>query len=115
MLLALGICYFANGDRYEGEWSNDTINGTGKFFSNSQARTTMRAGISTRESGVTVASTGKVEDTTTIGVLYYANGEKYDGEWDGGSICGKGVFYFASGEKYDGEWRENKESGKGSF
>ena len=27
-----GICYYASGDRFEGEWVNDVSNKNGKFY-----------------------------------------------------------------------------------
>jgi hypothetical protein len=47
-------------------------------------------------------------------LCYYANGDKYDGEWKDSKREGKGVQYFAVGTKYDGEWENDKMSGKGN-
>ena len=36
------------------------------------------------------------------GIFYYAEGDKYDGEWKDDKLHGKGIFYFIDGGKYDG-------------
>ena len=55
------------------------------------------------------------EEMNGKGVYYYANGDKYDGEFNHNKKNGKGVFYYANGGKYDGEWKDNKKSGKGVY
>jgi len=51
--------------------------------------------------------------TNTKGVMHYANGDKYEGEWKDGNLHGKGIYYYKSGDKYDGEWADNKRNGNG--
>jgi hypothetical protein len=38
------------------------------------------------------------------GVLYFKNGNKYEGTWVNNQAHGKGTFYYKNGEKYIGEW-----------
>jgi len=47
------------------------------------------------------------------GVLSYANGSKYDGDWVNGEFHGKGVLSYADGAKYDGDWVNGEFHGKG--
>lgn len=47
-------------------------------------------------------------------VYYYANGDRYEGEWDCG-MTGRGVMYYSDGTKFDGEWKHNKKHGYGFF
>lgn len=49
------------------------------------------------------------------GIVTYANGEKYDGEWIGGKKCGLGVYTYPSGAKYDGQWMGDRKNGFGVF
>ena len=43
-----------------------------------------------------------------IGIFYYKNGSKYNGEWKNDKKEGKGIFYWNDGAKYDGEWKDDK-------
>ena len=47
------------------------------------------------------------------GIMTYANGDKYEGEWKNGEKNGKGVMTYANGDKYEGEWEKNSRQGKG--
>ena len=55
-----------------------------------------------------------------IGICYFANGDKYEGEWcndkmDGiGNIINiLGTYYYGTGDKYEGEWLNGYEHGNG--
>mgnify|MGYP001131685251 CR=1 FL=1 len=45
------------------------------------------------------------------GILSYADGDRYEGEWKNGKMHGKGVYVYANGDRYDGEWSEDKRHG----
>lgn len=57
----------------------------------------------------------------TIGVFYYNNGRRYEGDWKDGKRNGKGnlqsksigILYFNNGNWYDGEWKSNNRDGLG--
>ena len=40
--------------------------------------------------------------------MTYANGDKYEGEWEKNSRQGKGVMVYANGDKYEGNWEVSK-------
>ena len=42
------------------------------------------------------------------GIMSYADGDKYDGDWKDGKKNGKGIMSYADGEKYDGDWKDDK-------
>lgn len=46
--------------------------------------------------------------------MYYANGEKYIGDWVDDLKNGKGIYYFGEDESYDGEFLADKFHGKGT-
>lgn len=57
-----------------------------------------------------------------IGTYFYANKEKYDGEWLNNSKNGKGeqlfnlnlgIYHYYNGDKYDGQWKDGKRHGRG--
>ncbi len=49
------------------------------------------------------------------GVMYYQNGEKYDGKWKDDKRAGHGVMFYQSGSKYDGEWENDQRNGQGVY
>ena len=49
------------------------------------------------------------------GVMRYADGNFYDGEWKAGLFEGRGVMRFASGNVYDGEYKADKREGRGVY
>lgn len=49
------------------------------------------------------------------GVMYYYNGDKYDGYWQQDKRQGKGKYTFASGAFYDGNWKDDQKAEKASL
>jgi hypothetical protein len=43
----------------------------------------------------------------------FANGDKYDGEWEKGLPHGFGTMLYCSGEWYTGQWQQGKRHGEG--
>jgi len=48
-----------------------------------------------------------------LGIQYYANDERYNGNWVYGAKAGEGIWYYADGSIYEGEWKDNKKNGYG--
>lgn len=59
--LIVGTQYYANGDKYEGDWSNDMRNGEG------------------------------IDELQCLGTLAYVNGDRYEGQWKDDEIAGQGM------------------------
>ena len=49
------------------------------------------------------------------GIKYYADGSKYEGQWEAGKIHGQGIYYYATGDKYEGQWEADKKHGQGIY
>ena len=47
--------------------------------------------------------------------MEYLDDSVYDGDFDKGLKDGVGVMDYANGEQYDGDWSEDKYHGKGTF
>lgn len=45
--------------------------------------------------------------------MYYANGDKYDGNWKNDLKDGDGTYWGANGNIYEGQWKDDKYNGKG--
>lgn len=84
--------YKGNGERYEGDWSHDQIDGRGSFvFANGAAyKGQFRAG---RYEGV--------------GRLIWPDKSTYDGDWVDGRMHGRGVYTDASGQTWAGVFRND--------
>ncbi len=50
---------------------------------------------------------------TGLGIYYYENGDKYEGEWCRGLRVGKGKLNYANGDVYEGEWLHDTRAGLG--
>jgi hypothetical protein len=50
-----------------------------------------------------------------FGVVTYAGGARYQGEWRDGKRNGQGEYTFIGGNKYVGEYKDGKRSGRGTF
>jgi len=57
-----------------------------------------------------------------IGIMYYANGDEYEGDWEEGKREGEGkmvcdcigVMNLAEGERYEGQWSNDAMNGQGN-
>lgn len=96
-----GMCKYANGDLYEGEWRHDKKSGMGvmKFY---------RDGI----------YCGHFSDDRPCGIgsMRFPNGDVFEGEFRKGLFhCKRGVFKFANGDIYEGEFVSGKRTGQGEY
>jgi hypothetical protein len=39
--------------------------------------------------------------------------DKYDGDWKGDDMNGKGIMIYSNGDKYEGKWEWGNREGKG--
>ena len=85
-----GIYYYANGDKYEGEFANGLRHGNGiyYFFDN----------------GEKYEGEFKNAKYHGIGTFYFADGTKYEGEFANGLRHGTGTKHCTDGKKYEGKW-----------
>lgn len=49
-----------------------------------------------------------------IGVMEFANGDRYEGGWLNNEKNGRGTYKYSNGNKYEGEFKDNMKHGKGS-
>lgn len=47
------------------------------------------------------------------GAYYWSSGDKYEGNWVLGKMCGQGIKTMANGDKYAGSWHDDKANGFG--
>ena len=82
--------YAEDGDYYEGEWKGGKSDGQGKLVSGEQTYV-----------GAFVLGNKEGE-----GVMSYADGAEYRGNWLENEQSGQGTLKYASGDVYTGEWRK---------
>ena len=42
------------------------------------------------------------------GIMYWNDGDRYEGEWKYDRADGKGIYYFPNGDRYEGKWRNGE-------
>ncbi|CAF1065956.1 unnamed protein product [Adineta ricciae] len=137
-----GVCHYSNGNKYTGEWEHDKQTGQGTLIFSSGDRSNNNESYDIYERRLGRFERNKINGK---GVFYYANGDKYIGDWiddnregqgvlilssgdrirdvyeqrlgqfKGHKINGKGIFYSANGDKYSGDWIDDKRTGYGVF
>ena len=100
-----GTYYFANGEKYVGEFKDDKQHGQGTYI------------FADGEKYV-----GEFTDSKKNGhgTYTYLNGDRYVGEWEDDQRHGQGIFIFglnsdAAGDKYAGEYKNNQYHGQGTY
>ena len=81
-----------NGDKYEGEWSNNQINGQGKLI---------------YINGNTYEGNFKDGMKNGQGIFIWKNGDKYEGQWSMDKMNGQGTYKFTNGNIINGIWKDN--------
>ena len=89
--------FFYEGDKYEGEFNNDKINGKG---------------IMSWHNGNIYEGEFKNNFFEGEGKLTFVSKSYYQGHFVEGMQMGKGIFSYSNGDKYDGEWKDGLKEGK---
>eukprot|EP00826_Nyctotherus_ovalis_P006073 TRINITY_DN1139_c0_g1_i5.p1 TRINITY_DN1139_c0_g1~~TRINITY_DN1139_c0_g1_i5.p1 ORF type:complete len:154 (+),score=19.27 TRINITY_DN1139_c0_g1_i5:614-1075(+) len=50
-----------------------------------------------------------------LGIYYYTTRNKYEGEYKDGKRNGQGIYYYANGDKYEGQFSDDKKKGNGTY
>ncbi len=50
-----------------------------------------------------------------VSVVTFPGGDKYEGEFKGGLLNGRGIYYYRNGDRYEGEFRNDMKSGVGVY
>ena len=96
-----GICYYENGDKYDGNWKDNKKEGKGSFFYN--------------EKGEIYKGNFCNDLPNGMGIYYFKNGDRYEGMFKDGKMHGEGTIIFANGGKYKGEFKNDVKHGKGEY
>ncbi len=104
-----GVYVYGSGDRYEGEWENGLPDGEGRFILQNDARF---EGV--WENGYIVRGSAFYPDGTryegTFAPLQYVDSDVVTSQ-----PSGQGAFYFANGNRFEGEFFVGKPFGQGTF
>lgn len=118
-----GKCFFADGDFYEGEVSNNSCNGVGTLaYNNGDKYTGQFVDGERHGSGVYVSNNGDVYEgeflhncRSGFGTYRVVVGDVYVGYFKDGVPHGKGEYSFATGDSYKGEFIEDVFEGEGTY
>ena len=72
-----GICYYENGDKYDGNWKDNKKEGKGSFFYN--------------EKGEIYKGNFCNDLPNGMGIYYFKNGDRYEGMFKDGKMHGEGT------------------------
>ena len=97
LIIYLGIFYYVNGNKYDGEWKNDKKEGKGTIsIPNCSLFLNLDYGyIHFFNSIFTLLF------IIYLGIFYFANGDKYDGEYKNDKVEGKGIIDKITKEQYN--------------
>jgi hypothetical protein len=120
-MLASGTKTYANGDVYDGSWSDNNKNGKGimtyanrDVYDGSWLDNKHELGVMTYANG-DVYDGSWLDNKHELGVMTYANGDVYDGSWSDNNKDGRGKMTYANSDVYDGFWSADKMHGSGSM
>jgi hypothetical protein len=57
----------------------------------------------------------KIEPKGEMSVVTFPGGDRYEGEFKGGLLNGKGTYYYRNNDKYEGEFKNDMKSGLGMY
>jgi hypothetical protein len=130
----IGVCYYPNGSKYQGNWANRYPDGRGTKISPDGRKWTgdWKKGQALNESGEIIAElfpnevkneleaniqsgciSGDCENGS--GVFAYANGARFEGEFQEGKPNGNGKFFYEDESTYDGSVKEGLYHGTGTL
>ena len=96
-----GICYYENGDKYDGNWKDNKKEGKGSYFYN--------------EKGEVYKGNFCNDFPNGMGIYYFKNGDRYEGMFKDGKKHGEGTIIFSNGGKFKGEFKNDVKHGKGEY
>lgn len=97
----VGICYYADGSRYEGDWKDGKREGEGCLYI-SEGRHCLYKGEF------------KNDLMDGYGEAYWAV-TLYEGEWKNGTMEGHGSCYWLAGICWEGEWKSGERTEEGNW
>ncbi len=95
-----GILFCANGNKYLGQWEMSWRQGDGKFVF--------------REGHEYMGGFHR-NNFHGQGTMAYANGDRYEGNWRANLPNGQGIYFFKKGGRYEGGFQDGSFHGKGNM
>jgi hypothetical protein len=114
---------YANGSRYEGEWTGEKRHGKGTFYYFNGEKYTgdwvdnqkAGEGVYSWPDGDRYEGQYKDDRKNGKGTYYFVNGNKYTGDWIDEKRVGQGVCTWTNGARYEGQFKDDKQNGKGTY
>ena len=96
-----GVCFYKNGDKYDGNFKDDKKEGKGSYFYNEKGERYQGNFVNDYPNG--------------IGKYFFKNGDRYEGMFKDGKKHGEGTLILNNGGRYKGEFKNDQKHGKGEF
>ncbi len=120
-----GICWFKNGNRYEGEWKHGKQDGNGKMFWTDEKvgdyyegewKDDHRHGQGKYvwSKGSSYTGNFQMNDLEGFGVYTFKSGQ-YIGNWNDSTRHGQGIIKWNNGNQYEGSFVRNRKHGHGIY
>lgn len=117
----LGTYTWEDGTVYQGRWRNDLMEGKGSLkFANGNKYEGNFSKSMPFGMGVYMWANGDVYQGGFLdgkmhgrGLLVTASGERHEGTWINNEVNGEGIHYYGNGSQYIGNWANGKRDGKG--
>lgn len=118
-----GTQVWPNGNKYEGEWRQGRKHGKGTFWVKRGGKLSKlytgdwhgdekHVRAAARWPALADMLTRRVR-AQGLGIYFYEDGSKYEGEWFRNVRHGRGKLVYANGDVYEGDWDADKRSGPG--
>lgn len=115
-----GICSFADGSSYHGEWRHGEQHGIGGFLGPSEHHFGNYASGRRHGYGVALSRDGSRYEgdfqkgrATGQGARFFANGDSCLGDFVDGRLHGRGVFFWSSGDCFEGAFADSQRQNVG--
>lgn len=118
----------SNGDFWNGSIRNGKAHGKGRYVFSSRGPNAGDVyegdicygsregyGVYTWAEGTRYEGEWQDDGINGNGTMYYSDGERYEGEWENGERSGWGTMYYSNGMSYSGEWLNDKWNGQGTL
>ncbi|CAG9333888.1 unnamed protein product [Blepharisma stoltei] len=118
-----GKITFFNGDKYDGYWKDDNMHGIGIYFWKEGGRYEGEFHDGKMQGhGKRIYPSGNIYEGDLVnnkkegkGSMKFKNGDQYEGDWKDDDMHGEGIYSWSTGDVYRGRFQGDRREGKGTL